>query len=286
MAYFIPDRIPASRALASTILKNLVVYVEGSSDFYFWKMIFKNTVKIEVCDGCEKVIGAVSKANEMGTNGNLGIIDRDFRRYQEDEFQIPYNVFVSDEHDLEMMMYKSDAFIKVLLSYKVNNDERYILSQKDEILQLTDRIGYLKLANEMKNLHIEFKRPGHKGFDYPNYNNIITKDCDYISDEKLVDTILLFNNARERSKEILEIYKEMEMHKDYYDSWNLSNGHDFSFFFAKFLNHRFHPSHQGLGREDVEERLYLAFSKDLLEKTDLYKSLKVWEKEHKVILFA
>ena len=102
-----PERTPAAivtSALENKKFQGFHVFVEGGGDFKLWRcFLMKPQTKVTICNGCDKVIETTSLANEKGIRC-FGIIDRDFRGILGSE-ELPDNIFLTDEHDIEMMIW-------------------------------------------------------------------------------------------------------------------------------------------------------------------------------------
>lgn len=113
--------IPTSDEIANEIrMRSLYdsgpfILVEGSSDAIFFRC--QMTVNIEniiPTFGWERLFDAIVKLSKGLQDRTIGLIDLDYRGIVETRPK-PENVFTTDSHDLETMMFKSDAFRKVLI---------------------------------------------------------------------------------------------------------------------------------------------------------------------------
>ena len=139
-------------ALENKKFQGFHVFVEGGGDFKLWRNFMqKNKTRVTICNGCAKVIEATILGNKKGIRC-LGIIDRDFRSILGSE-DLPSNIFMTDEHDIEMMMCHTDCLGKVLNNYdssqKIDDYEEANGQVRDKVFSLTNRIGYLKLLNNL-----------------------------------------------------------------------------------------------------------------------------------------
>ena len=176
--------------------KGIYIYVEGTSDLNIWrKYTNKQNVRIKVVDGWEKVVAKVS-----GCPNNIGIIDKDFRDLA-NNVPIDDNIFLTDEHDIEMMMFISSVFSDVLLALKISDNDL-----RDEILTITDDIGRVKLSTILRNWNLTFKRQSNKkkdDFEHPKYEDALDKKGKYAGIEKIIERILVFSQSRMKVTDIL-----------------------------------------------------------------------------------
>lgn len=291
MSFSCLNRKPEAIANAIIMHHNPInVLVEGNSDKKYWSNVFHTDIRIEPCNGYQNVIN-VSQYLRDSKVVYFSIIDTDFRTYITD-LQSPIgDWFTTKEHDLELMMYHSNTFVKLLNNYGINllMEEKKALC--DSIIEIATQIGYLSLADKLVNGELKFKdSDGHK-FVFPKYENIMEfkdKKCKYTNDADLYNRIRNFktNNTKSNWEKVVKMHQNIKSNWNDYDPWQISNGHHVSYLLAFLLRQNLTPNHQHASYDDVEERLYLAFSKDLFKKTTLYKSLEAWEKSHGVTLFA
>lgn len=100
------------------------LFVEGVSDECFWKKyINRDVINIQQVNGWENVVDCVRKFNDESLhNCSIGIVDCDFEHIYPHKAITENNIFMTDYHDLEMMMYQSSALDSVLkaIDRKIN----------------------------------------------------------------------------------------------------------------------------------------------------------------------
>lgn len=279
-----PVRTPnamITAALENKKFQGFHVFVEGGGDFKLWRNFMqKSKTRVTICNGCDKVIEATILGNKKGIRC-LGIIDRDFRSILCSE-DLPSNIFMTDDHDIEMMMCHTDCLGKVLNNYdssqKIDAYEEAQEAVRDKVLFLTDQIGYLKLLNKRTNLNLILKRQDNDGsIVLPSYEKFLDKHCQYKSNEDMIRYLIQWseshgNRANMSLEEILQAYiKESETEQD---SWQLSNGHDFTYLLAYFV-------HKEIGckkktQQEIESELVLAYENDSFQHTNLFKEMHEW----------
>ncbi len=273
------ERTPAAYALANVIINEPFVYLEGESDIRYWKNIFQEGTHIRACDGWKKVIETVELVNQKMAQC-IGVIDKDFREILPEDEKCPKNVFVSDDHDLEQMMYKTDAFRRIIRNTYTNIEENEIDKLKNNILKIICVIGYVKLAIRRKGIKFEFKKESskktnhaHHCFEYPKYEKALIeekkltlKDEIDIDVNQLITLIVNYNNAQGKETLIKTAYNEEIKQK--YDPWTLGSGHDFTYILRHIL---LRTQSVCAELETLEEKLYLAYDKFF--ETELYKSI-------------
>lgn len=281
---FSPVRTPSAMvtaALENKKFQGFHVFVEGGGDFKLWKNFMqKSQTKVTICNGCENVIEATILGNEKGIRC-FGIIDRDFRSILDSE-DLPANIFITDEHDIEMMICHTDCLGKVLNNYdssqKIDDYEEANGQVRDKVFSLTNRIGYLKLLNKRIDLNIILKKRDKEGnIVLPSYEKFLDKHCQIKSNEEMISYLLQWSESNGKRanrplEEVVQAYIEESATKQ--DSWQLSNGHDFAYLLAYFI-------HKEIGckkktQQEIESELVLAYEHDYFKRTNMYRSMNDW----------
>lgn len=203
--------------------KGIYIYVEGITDQSIWvKYAIRDNVRINVAGGWEKVVAKVTD-----NKNNIGIIDKDFRDLTNDIPQEP-NIFLTDEHDIEIMMFKSNVFSDVILALNVTDN-----NLRNNILTITDDIGRIKLSSIINKWNLTFKRQSNKkkdDFEYPKYEDTIDKNGNYLGLAKVIERTLVFSKSRIKESDILPIIQKYN-----HPLGKLSNGHDFAIIMQYYL---------------------------------------------------
>lgn len=267
-------------------------YVEGVSDESFWKkFVNRDVVHICVCDGCENVISTIEHHQKQNVKKYLGVIDRDFRDILE---TIPdnHNIVVTDFHDIEMMMYLSDAFRNLIVAIDKNNKleeyEKNYGGILNHVLELTDRIGHVKLASKLKGDILEFRREKDYELVVPKYEGMIDKDGEYLDDSRLARIINVFSSqnrtlTRIDDSEIVNMINEVPDRE--IDSSILSNGHDVSYLMPYVLRRKCKFNKSGLDSSMIDSLLMAAYSKEMFHSSMLYKAIELWSTSAGVNMF-
>lgn len=259
------------------------LYVEGVSDESFWKkFVDRDLVHICVCDGCENVIATIEHHQKQNVKKYLGVIDRDFRDILD---RIPNNpnIVVTDYHDIEMLMYFSDAFRNVIVSIDKHNKLEEFEKKHgrilDKVLELTDRIGYVKLASKLKGDVLEFRREKNYELVVPKYEGMIDKDGKYIDDSKLARIINVFssqNSSLTRIDDSEIVNMIINGSKNEIDSAILSNGHDVSYLMPHVLRKKCKFSNSKIDSSMIDSLLMAAYSMEMFRSSKLYKAISMW----------
>ena len=240
----------------------------------------KPCTKVTICNGCDNVIETTILGNEKGIRC-IGIIDRDFRSILGAEM-MPDNVFMTDEHDIEMMISRTDCLAKVLNNYdssqKIDEFEAANGPVRDLVLELTDQIGYLKLRQKRDDLNIVLKHKNKDGeIEIPAYEKFLTNQCQIASIEKMVKYLLQWSEShgKKTKKTIAEVVEEYTKESSTkQDSWQLSNGHDFAYLLAYLVWKKI--GCQKKTRQEIEDALVLAYEHSFFKQTTMCSTMNDW----------
>ncbi len=246
--------------------------VEGNTDLNLWKeYTVKTNVRIQVLNGWENVLKRIENQANC-----IGIIDKDFRDLT-DTLPKEKNVFVTDEHDIEMMMFLSCVFPKIIAALKIDDN-----GLRSDVLEITDDIGLVKLTAEKHNWNLKFKKQSNKkqsDFDYPKYEDAIDKKTfAYLGIEKIIERIITFSGSKSKVSDILTVIKGLD-----YQQGKLSNGHDFAYVMEYYLKYR--HKIKNITAEHLEIIIMSAYlSANLLQETIIYRQIKEYGNIHNIQL--
>ena len=107
----IADHLTSDRIVNSILqrskFKGSYIIVEGKNDFTLYrKFVDDQNCHIEIALGNSNVIDVINKLDQYGYKEAIGLIDTDFRILDND---IPpnNNIFITDYHDLELMIFRN-----------------------------------------------------------------------------------------------------------------------------------------------------------------------------------
>jgi len=269
-----PDRIANSIRLLRGDHEGVFLIVEGHSDkLIYERLVNKQEVRVTIASGKNNAIKALSiLEKEDNFRRVVAVIDADFSRIEQ---QIPdsNNLFLTDEHDLEMMLIKSAAFDKLL---KERGSEEKIKAFTEDIretlLKLGQEIGKLRWLSLRNKLDLKFE-----GL---NFKNFIDKENLSINIDKLI--ISIKNNSQKPSLDEQQIKQDLSVISDEnHDPWQLCCGHDFISILAialwKVLGTR---NANDVKKEDLERELRLAYELSYFYQTQIYQLMINWQSNH------
>lgn len=278
---------------ASKMSGRTYMFVEGVCDECFWKkFIDRNSILIQQVNGWENVVACVQRFNEETLDSYcFGVIDSDFEQIYPHKSIAIKNIFMTDLHDMEMMMYQSDAWDSALKAIDKRN--RITVSSQEilnHVLSITDRIGYLRLSSLKNNLRLVFKKENRNHeFELPKYEKVINSDGIYAGDEKLIKYIRDFSDSRRTSESILSVIEITDIFQnvclEQYPSGHLSNGHDVTYVMDYILRSKYKLKEKYISIDSINIALFAAYNIDLLKQTNLYALISNWEKIYSKSIF-
>ena len=265
-----PDRIANSIRLLRSAHEGVFLIVEGHSDkLIYERLVNKQEVRVTIASGKNNAIKALSILEKENFRRVVAVIDADFSRIEQ---QIPdsNNLFLTDEHDLEMMLIKSAAFDKLLKER--GSEEKIAAFSKDireTLLKLGQEIGKLRLLSLRNELNLKFE-----GL---NFSKFIDKKNLSIDIDKLI--ISIKNHSQKLSLDEQQIKQDLSVISDEnHDPWQLCCGHDFISILAialwKVLGTR---NANDVKKEDWEREIRLAYELSYFYQTQIYQLMVNWQ---------
>jgi hypothetical protein len=184
-------------------------------------------------------------------------------------------LFLTDTHDIETLMIKSDEVFESICN-EFYNDEFKVVELRNNILNAISFLGYLRWYNELNNLELNFK---HVGID------------DFFDAQNLkIDKLKCIQNIVNRSpnckcNNVEIILKDVhKLIKSEHDLFQICSGHDIANSMALFFT--FHKSGlKGLTGERIQSSLRLVYNLNLFNKTELFKEINNWALANNYMLF-
>lgn len=270
-----PDRIANSIRLLRSDHEGVFLIVEGHSDkLIYERLVNKQEVRVTIASGKNNAIKALSILEKDNFCRVVAVIDADFSRIEQ---QIPdsNHLFLTDEHDLEMMLIKSAAFDKLLKER--GSEEKIAAFSKDireTLLKLGQEIGKLRLLSLRNKLDLKFEGLNFSKFiDKKNLNLSIDID-------KLIRSIK--NHSQKLSLDEQQIKQDLSVISDEnHDPWQLCCGHDFISILAIALWKVLGTwNATDVKKEDLERDLRLAYELSYFYQTQIYQLMVNWQSNH------
>jgi hypothetical protein len=257
--------------------KGSFLVVEGEHDEEFYaNLISEKDCKIVYCLGKDMVKEVIARLlnGPFRVPQAIGIIDADYDRVREHAPRHYQNIFRTDTHDLETMIIRSRAFIKLMNMYvdrkKIQDlQKRRGLNLKELLLREGTAIGCLfivKMPRQnslyLKNLEIEVF------LDRQNLEVNLNRLADYAirrSPDCKIDRMTLVSELKKLIAEGI-------------DPWQICNGHHLTGILTIGIREIFGKragSNINVGRLELELRL--AYEKAHFRSTELCKDIMDWE---------
>lgn len=265
-----PDRIANSIRLLRSDHEGVFLIVEGHSDkLIYERLVNKQEVRITIASGKNNAIKALSILEKENFCRVVAVIDADFSRIEQ-QISDSNNLFLTDEHDLEMMLIKSAAFDKLLKER--GSEEKIAAFSKDireTLLKLGQEIGKLRLLSLRNELDLKFE--GLK------FGKFIDKKNLSIDIDKLI--ISIKNHSQKLSLDEQQIKQYLSVISDEnHDPWQLCCGHDFISILAIALCKVLGTwNANDVKKEDWERELRLAYELSYFYQTQIYQLMVNWQ---------
>ncbi len=157
------------------------------------------------------------------------------------------------------------------------------------VINLTNKIGYAKLASKRDGNILEFRREKDFGFVVPKYEGMMDGDGNYVGDNRLARIINVFSSQNAKLPRVTDDKIVELMHKEMgnpVDDMMLSNGHDVSYLLPHVLRKKCRFRKSGLDSDMIDSILMAAYSREMFHNTNLYQSMVAWcdTKDYKIWL--
>lgn len=281
-----PDRI-ANAICQDKGFKGHVVMVEGKKDVKLFDRFFdQHAAKIVPTFGKYKMRDVFDLLNERNYSNKIGIRDADFLRVRgkyDPNFSEP--IFVTDFHDSEIMMVKSNScrnFLRITIENKdlTEYEKKCGRLIRDLAFDLCYNLGCLRLANKQYSLGLSFKpaRPEGNRIKYKSF--VCNRTAIFLGNDALVNALYEYSKNRGHlvaSKELI-LEKMEEVIAEGFPECEIVNGHDIAEVLVIIVRDVLKSSSKMLHSSDcVEDLLILGFDMHEFAKTNLFGRLLQWE---------
>lgn len=251
------------------------VLLEGESDIRLFRKLFNlDNCKVETIPGgnlkLEDCIGELVNVYPL----IIGIRDADFI-YLENHPYSKANLFLTDMHDMEMMLIsEDDVFSALIFEYTSLTKDKHS-EVRNNIMLSIELIGFLKWLNEKENLEYKFGA----GFqDLISFVNLEIDFAQYFSrvlskspNAKLTDIAI-----------ILQKIKSLKQSNP--DSFQLCNGHDFIKSLSQFVREK--GDGRTIGDENIASSFRMSYTLIHFKKTKLFNETKSWANLKGCVLYS
>ena len=275
------DEIEASAVAAEIVMlraasNRAILLVEGPSDAnFFFHFVNQETCEIVIAYGKGNVIGALTLVRAKTMDGVVCVIDADFQPFVGPPAS-DKDVLLTDDHDLEIMLFRSPAFEKVLTEYgsarKVRDFRKTAGGAREIIIRSAHPLGIFRLYSLEHNVHLRFRELKYTFVD----RKTLKVDIDAM-------ILVVHNHSMLRliDDKPIKAFINKWLNTDH-DPWQMCCGHDLIEIFAKALQ-----SYLGSRRAievdyaNVERALRLAYSFDNFSQSNLFSAIRSWEERNR-----
>ncbi|GGO08439.1 DUF4435 domain-containing protein [Saccharibacillus kuerlensis] len=287
--YITPERI-ANSIMQDSTFSGYYLIVEGTKDYKLYNKFVTKEVSIKEAWGCEKVKELIGILKERDFEKVIGILDADFSVILEETIESD-KIFVTDFHDVEVIMLKSTALLNILEFFCGEKKVKDFIGDRnvfDILVGLGYEIGLLKLANKLYDLGLVFKPEKLEGNPLKYKDFISEKDLSFLGRDSMIQTVTNYSRNRTGKVSTTEnIENKLEvLSKQSYDLLHLVNGHDLTNILFILMKKVLKSTNKMLhDYNSIEDALILTYDNCEFIKTELFSKLYLWSREHEVNLF-
>lgn len=274
-----PADIASDVRLMRSLHKGAFCLVEGeTADLRTYeRFIDAEACQIIVTHGKDNATGALEILEGSGFEGVLAIVDSDFWRIQGEKPKSP-NLFVTDTHDLETMIFKASAASKLMTEFGSRDKiERFVQENGkavyEALLASAQPIGYLRYVSQQRNLGLTFQE-----LPFGTFVDGTTLSTD-------VPSLIRAVKNKSRKPELLDddlraaIEEEIDVA---HDPWDVCCGHDLVRIMSVGLRSRLGSNNaREVEPELLEKVLRIAYESSHFFDTRLFEALRSWEAANK-----
>jgi hypothetical protein len=248
--------------------------VEGDTDVRLFKrMVDQSSCFVQGCNGRANVIQIVTILDAGEFVGHLGIIDKDFGGMLNENIASD-NIVVTDENDIELMIYSSDVFERFVAEYC--NQERVTAFEnqkggtlKDILLQKSAAIGTLRYLSRREGWNLDFDGMRYRFTERRDVEIDLERQIEHLRGRSQGTTMPLLDIVRQ----------QMTATNAQHPILSCVCGHDVCEVVSKVI-------HDVCGRADlalsrgglaIEEVFRTAYTRGNLATSNLFASIRAWE---------
>ncbi len=141
-------------------LHNSLVLVEGSTDEALWKEFKAEKCNLFPMGGKQHVLKAIQAVNRTTSlQGVAAIVDADYWLVEKSKFLLVDNILCDDLPDMELILFESPAFEKVLRhTINVSNVIKFTDDLRERALAIAMEYGYFRLIDaRYRNFGLSFR---------------------------------------------------------------------------------------------------------------------------------
>ena len=258
----------------------VALLTEGSIDTQLYEEFLDGDTDVTViaCWTKDNAVGAVGLLEAAGDVRVLAIVDADFghltKRLPDSE-----NVFVTDEHDVEMMMVKTEAFYRVVRQLGSRPKiEEFPGDLRELILERAKSVGCFRYYSDINGLGLRFTDLRYNKF-------VSRKDLEFTL-RRMVEIVL--SRSQAKGLRVADIHEALnDLSGTDLDTYQVCCGHDvleiLGIALRKVIGNRkvLETKEESLG-----QRLCLAYRLEDYKRTRLYSQVSTWSENRGYPVFV
>lgn len=273
------DEVANEAIMTRQVSWALIMLVEGLNDEKLFRKFLADPETEIICSwGKENVLGAVDILDDLEVIGFLAIVDADFW-HVDDHPPHHENVLVTDEHDLEMMMIRSESFAHFIAEVGSSTKLRLFLDAhgatdiREVLLECALPLGCLRRHSHSLGIGLCFN--GLK------FSTFVARETLAIDLEKMIESVLSL--TRDSSLDLTEEVRRIRglVANISADPYQLCCGHDLIAILSVGLRKCIgSKSKEAATPEALESALRLSYDSECFRRTQLYQSAQQWSQRN------
>jgi hypothetical protein len=261
---------------ASPSNAKIIILVEGADDARIYRLFFDaQHTFIKEMKGKVFVEKALNDLNTIITN-IIGIRDADFLHLENTPSPLP-NLFLTDTHDLELMLLQADSvFQKLVNEYNINANFRA------QLLEIVAFLGYFRWYNEKNDWYNEQGEPIGFTFTGLQLNKFYKNNA--LDKQNLVEQVIKQSKQVPETDSNQTIYAVAQLQNNTHDLWQVCNGHDCIKVLAAHIN-QVNFGKKSINDKDLEQSIRFAYHITDFKQSILYKNTQAWASTNNCVLY-
>lgn len=250
----------------------IITVVEGDTDIRLFRwLLAHDKIQIESVDGKKNLVKLMEDLIKEYPENMLAICDADFDHLcGKSKEREQFSIYVTDEHDAEVMLLKSPAFHSLINEYgSENNHDILVTGLFDSVFSAAYNIGLIRWINEEEKLNLKFK-----GL---NFNKFITVDKLNIQvdlDSLLDEIFIRSDKIKEGTTKNIILSKMEEYKNNSACKFQVCSGHDLTNIISIIFRQKWASVDTNIDHKKVESSLRLGYQKEFFKNTNVFKRIQ------------
>ena len=253
---------------------NIFILVEGETDVRLFRKLFhEENCKVEYIPGGKSKLEECVEELIKQHNLLIGIRDADFIHLED----LPYhkkNIFITDFHDMEMMILYEPEIFSALISHYTALPKSQHLELRDKILRSIEHISYIKWLNEIESIGYNFSIGfgdllsfGNAGFDIELYFSRLLGKSPLARITEITSILIATDELKQKNPDLFQ----------------LCNGKDLITAIWHYL--RIVHNVRDINENNMVNLFMIAYTFNHYQKSTLYQDTKKWADDHHCVIY-